>query len=198
MQDDSSPNHARNSRHVPGYCSPARGLVALSTTTCRCYCTKAATPLKEIMKRALACAFFMLTGSFASSQSATIQAATIKVGTTRVVNHVSPRMYASFVEMMAEDVKWGMTAEMVHDRSFEEAPDYLGLPAEWQLEPDERNDNVGAIRFTPTTEEAYPRINAATKAQEHGLKITLAPADNYRHSPRSVTGAPFHSRGRDL
>jgi alpha-N-arabinofuranosidase len=125
---------------------------------------------EEIMKQALA--VFILGASFASAQTATI-----KVDTTRVENHVSPRMYASFVEMMAEDVKWGMTAEMVHDRSFEEAPDYLGLPAEWQLEPDERNDNVGAIRFAQTTEEAYPQTNAATNAQEHALKITLAPGD---------------------
>jgi hypothetical protein len=34
-------------------------------------------------------------------------------------------MYASFVEMMAEDVKRGMTAEMLIDRSFEEPTDYL-------------------------------------------------------------------------
>lgn len=124
-----------------------------------------------------AVAIFMLSASFAAAQPLAIQTATIKVDTSRVENHVSPRMYASFVEMMAEDVKWGLTAEMVHDRSFEEAPDYLGLPAGWQLEPDERNDNVGAIRFAPTTDEAYPRTNAATNTQEHGLKITLAPGD---------------------
>ena len=41
-----SPNHARNSRHVTGYCSPARGFAALSTTKYRHYCTKAATPLE--------------------------------------------------------------------------------------------------------------------------------------------------------
>ena len=127
------------------------------------------------MKHALA--VLILSASLASAQTAANQTATITVDTTRVENHVSPRMYASFVEMMAEDVKWGLTAEMVHDRSFEEAPDYLGLPAGWQLEPDERNDNVGAIRFAQTSDEAYPRTNAATNIQEHGLKITLAPGD---------------------
>ena len=86
-------------------------------------------------------------------------------------------MYASFVEMMAEDVKRGLTAEMLQDRSFEEAPNYLGLPAEWQLEPDERNDNVGAIRFMPTEEEAYPKINRATGAAEHSLRISVHPGD---------------------
>ena len=102
-----------------------------------------------------------------------LETATITVDATKVENHISPRMYASFVEMMAEDVKWGMTAEMVHDRSFEEAPDYLGLPAGWRLEPDERNDNVGAIKFMQSTAEAYPRTNQATGAPEHSLRITL-------------------------
>jgi alpha-N-arabinofuranosidase len=105
------------------------------------------------------------------------QSAAIHVDASRVENHVSLRMYASFVEMMAEDVKWGMTAEMIHDRSFEEAPNYLGLPAAWQLEPDERNDIVGAIRFQPSTDEAYPKVNQATNEPEHSLRITVAPGD---------------------
>jgi alpha-L-arabinofuranosidase len=105
------------------------------------------------------------------------QTATIRVDPSRVLNRVSPRMYGAFAEMMAEDVKWGLTAEMVHDRSFEECPDYLGLPADWHLEPDERNDNGGAIKFEQTTEEAYPKRNAATGAAEHSLRVTLAPKD---------------------
>ncbi len=112
-----------------------------------------------------------------STSIAIAQTATIRVDTSRVENHVSPRMYGAFVEMMAEDVKWGMTAEMVHDRSFEQAPDYLGLPADWRLEPDERNDNVGAIRFAPTTDEAYPRTDTATGVAEHALHVTLTPED---------------------
>jgi alpha-N-arabinofuranosidase len=115
--------------------------------------------------------------SLGTSIGTMAQIATINIDATRVENHVSPRMYASFVEMMAEDVKRGLTAEMLRDRSFEEAPDYLGLPAHWQLEPDERNDNVGAIKFAPTTEEAYPQTNEATGLPEHALRITLAPGD---------------------
>ena len=75
------------------------------------------------------------------------QTATIRVDTAKLENHVSPRMYGAFVEMMAEDVKRGMTAEMLQDRSFEQAADYLGLPAPWQMEPDERNDDAGASNF---------------------------------------------------
>ena len=86
-------------------------------------------------------------------------------------------MYAAFVEMMAEDVKWGMTAEMIHDRSFEEAPNYLGLPAAWQIEPDERNDTAGNVAFAPVTEEAYPKTNQATGQAEHSLRVTVIPHD---------------------
>lgn len=103
--------------------------------------------------------------------------ATVRVDATRVENRVSPRMYAAFTEMMAEDVKRGLTAEMLLDRSFEQPVDYLGLPAHWQLEPDERNDNVGAIRFAQTAEAAYPTTDAATGNANHALRITLAPAD---------------------
>ena len=111
------------------------------------------------------------------ASTACAQKATISIDASRVENRISPRMYAAFVEMMAEDVKRGMTAEMLHDRSFEEGSDYLGLPASWQLEPDERNDNVGAIRFAQTTEEAYPKASLIGGAAEHSLRITLAPGD---------------------
>lgn len=107
----------------------------------------------------------------------TNMSATLRIDASHVVNHVSPRMYAGFVEMMAEDVKRGLTAEMLLDRSFEQPTDYLGLPTHWQLEPDERNDNVGAIRFTQTTEDAYPRSDEASKEPNHALHITLAPGD---------------------
>ncbi len=103
--------------------------------------------------------------------------ASIHIDPGRVLNHISPRMDAAFTEMMAEDVKRGLTAEMLLDRSFEQPTDYLGLPAHWRLEPDERNDNVGAIKFTQTAEEAYPRVDAATKEANHALRVTLAPND---------------------
>jgi alpha-N-arabinofuranosidase len=104
-------------------------------------------------------------------------AATIRIDAGRVENHVSPGMYAAFVEMMAEDVKRGLTAEMLLDRSFEEPADYLGLPAHWRLEPDERNDNGGAIKFVETDDEAYPMTDPATHTPNHSLRITLAPGD---------------------
>ncbi len=103
--------------------------------------------------------------------------ATVHIDATHVDNPVSPRMYAAFTEMMAEDVKRGLTAEMLLDRSFEQPTDYLNLPAHWQLEPDERNDDVSSIRFTQTTDAAYPVTDAATHQPNHSLRVTLAPGD---------------------
>lgn len=103
--------------------------------------------------------------------------ATVQVDATHVENHISPRMYSAFMEVMAEDVKRGLTAEMLLDRSFEQPTDYLGLPAHWQLEPDERNDNVGAIRFAQTTDAAYPVTDTATQKANHSLSVTLTPGD---------------------
>ena len=80
--------------------------------------------------------------------------AEVHVDAARVVNRISPRMYAAFTEMTADNIKRGLTAEMLLDRSFEQPPDTYGLPTHWNLEPDERSDNVGAITFVPTTTEA--------------------------------------------
>ena len=113
--------------------------------------------------------------AYAASGHAQQGAITVNAG--RVENRVSPRMYAAFTEMMAEDVKWGLAAEMIHDRSFEQAPDYLGLPADWQLEPDTRNDNVGAIKFEPVTAESYPGQSMIPGQTLHSLKVTLNPQD---------------------
>ena len=40
------------------------------------------------------------------------QTATVTVDVSRLENRISPRMDATFVEMMAEDVKWGMRAPL--------------------------------------------------------------------------------------
>lgn len=123
------------------------------------------------------------------------ESATIKIDPARVENHVSPNMYAAFVEIMAEGVRRGITAEMLHDRSFEECPDYLGLPAGWRIEPDERNDNDGAIKFEQTTDEAYPTINLATGAREHSLRVTLA-RKNIVDSRRGLSQGSISIRAR--
>ena len=131
--------------------------------------------IPEICKSAVLL-FAALLSSYVRAQR-DARTATIRVDARRVENRVSPRMYAAFVEMMAEDVKRGLTAEMLLDRSFEQPTDHRSLPAHWQLEPDERNDNVGALRFVQTEDEAYVRTDQATGATNYSLKVTLAPED---------------------
>lgn len=117
----------------------------------------------------------------AFAQSATVtklaQSATVTIDASRLENPISPRLYAAFAEIMAEDINRGLTAEMIRDRSFEEAPNYLGLPAGWQIEPDTRNDNGGSIKFAQSMDEAYPKVNRATGAADHSLRVTLPRGD---------------------
>ncbi len=123
---------------------------------------------------AICFASFLTSCAYAQHEGST---AIVHVDASRVVNQISPRMYAGFTEMMAEDIKRGLTAEMLLDRSFEEPADTYGLPAHWNLEPDERNDNVGAIKFLPVASDAYPALDMVTHQHNHALQVTLAPGD---------------------
>lgn len=123
---------------------------------------------------AIAC---FLSESGARGQTGQGASATVKIDVTRIIGHEDPDLFGAFMELMAWDVKYGLYAEMLHDRSFEESTDPLNLPRAWNLEPDERNDNVGAIRFAQTTEEAYPSTNAATGRPEHSLRVTVTAPD---------------------
>jgi hypothetical protein len=52
-------------------------------------------------------------------------------------------LYGQFDEFMFEGVKRGLTAELIRDRSFEEGPIAVGLPRNWERDPDDRNDDPG-------------------------------------------------------
>jgi len=49
-------------------------------------------------------------------------AATIEIDASRVEGRISPLLYGQFVEFMFEGVKYGLHAELIRDRGFEEAP----------------------------------------------------------------------------
>ena len=57
---------------------------------------------------------------------------------------------------MFEGVKYGLHAEMIRDRGFEEAPDSTGLSRHWQRYPDDRNDDY-AMSLRHDADVAYPR-----------------------------------------
>src|SRR5215213_6377173 len=67
------------------------------------------------------------------------RAASIRVDARRVENRISPLLYGQFLEFMYEGMKFGLHAELLRDRGFEEAPDALSLPRDWERYPDDRN-----------------------------------------------------------
>src|SRR3984893_12859923 len=69
--------------------------------------------------------------------------ASIDIDVDRVEGQISPVLYGQFDEFMFEGVKRGLTAELIRDRSFDEAPNAIGLPRYWEREPDDRNDDPG-------------------------------------------------------
>jgi alpha-N-arabinofuranosidase len=67
------------------------------------------------------------------------------VDAARVEGRIDPRLYGQFVEYMFEGVKGGLSAELLRDRGFEEAPSAIGLSRHWERYPDDRNDAYGLI-----------------------------------------------------
>ena len=54
--------------------------------------------------------------------------ATVAIDAATVANRISPRLYGQFAEFMFENIKFGLHAELLHDRGFEEAASVIGLP----------------------------------------------------------------------
>ena len=69
--------------------------------------------------------------------------ATVAIDAATVENHISPRLYGQFAEFMYENIKFGLHAELLRDRGFEEPANAIGLPRYWERDPDDRNDDPG-------------------------------------------------------
>jgi alpha-L-arabinofuranosidase len=68
-------------------------------------------------------------------------AVSVRVDATKVANTISPQLYGHFVEFMFEGIKFGLHAELLKNRGFEEAANVAGLPRYWEREPNDRNDD---------------------------------------------------------
>jgi alpha-N-arabinofuranosidase len=94
--------------------------------------------------RGLSCAalglFLACATPIARAQSKT---ARITIDAAQVEGRIDPRLYGHFLEFMFEGVKGGLSAELVRNRGFEEAPDNIGLSRHWERYPDDRNDDYG-------------------------------------------------------
>jgi alpha-N-arabinofuranosidase len=106
--------------------------------------------------------------------------ATVRIDAGQVVGEISPLLYGQFAEFMFEGVKGGLHAELLRDRSFEEAPNVLGLPRHWERYPDDRNDDFG-LRFAWDASHSYPGRAAEDGGREHSLRVDAGPGVIRRH-----------------
>ena len=98
--------------------------------------------------------------------------AAVHVDAGRVENRISPTLYGHFVEFMFEGVKFGLHAEMLRNRGFDEPASAVGLPRHWEREPDERNDSD--IHFRWDESVSYPPGRKPDpERMEHSLGLDL-------------------------
>jgi alpha-L-arabinofuranosidase len=115
----------------------------------------------------------------------------IAIDATTVENRISPRLYGQFAEFMFENIKFGLHAELLRNRGFEEAANAIGLPRDWEQDPDTRNDDP--IRFLWDETVAYPPKRANRPQQvEHSLRIDLPSEDGQRRGIRQ-SGVPVRA-----
>jgi hypothetical protein len=79
-----------------------------------------------------AAGWFLLATTLSGQTAGT---AAVRVDAGRVENRISPTLYGHFAEFMFEGVKFGLHAELLRDRGFEEPANTVGLPRHWERSP---------------------------------------------------------------
>lgn len=120
-------------------------------------------------------------GSHLLASSSAAQQATIAIDASKVEGRISPLLYGQFLEFMFEGIKGGLHAELIRNRSFEEAPNAIGLSRDWERYPDDRNDDYGlAFHWDETV--AYPNTKKADGIiNGHSQRLLLTPGVIDRH-----------------
>jgi alpha-N-arabinofuranosidase len=143
------------------------------------------------------CGFYLTRPALGAQDQRDPAVATVEIDADRVEGQISPVLYGQFDEFMFEGVKRGLTAELIRDRSFDEAPNAIGLPRYWEREPDDRNDDPG-LHFHWDDAVYYPtRHEFMTERTEHSLLVDLAEDDGQRRGIRQGgipirQGLPYH------
>jgi len=115
--------------------------------------------------------------STATSQT---ERAEILIDANQTVGKISPLLYGQFLEHMFEGIKFGLHAELLRNRSFEESPNAIGLSRYWERYPDDRNDDY-ALKFEWDSSSAYPERQTPGLTPEHSLRVETAPGVIARH-----------------
>jgi alpha-L-arabinofuranosidase len=140
---------------------------------------KRATPTSIIAILALFLLYICANAQVAPRASR-IAPATIVINVDRVEGRISPLLYGQFDEFMFEGVKRGLTAELLRDRGFDQAPNAIGLPRDWQRDPDDRNDDP-VLHFHWDDSVFYPaRTDFIDSPTQHSLRIDLTHDDGQR------------------
>ena len=114
----------------------------------------------------------------------------ITIDASRVENRISPRLYGQFAEFMYENIKFGLHAELLRNRGFEEPANAIGLPRHWERYPDDRNDDP-AMKFRWDDSIAYPpKRSFVHEAIEHSLRVDLTVRDGQQRGIRQ-SGIPI-------
>jgi alpha-N-arabinofuranosidase len=121
-------------------------------------------------------------------------AATIEIDAGTVEGRISPLLYGQFIEFMFEGIKGGLHAELIRNRSFEEAPNAIGVSRYWERYPDDRIDDY-AISFGWADGTAYPNAPSEGVVKGHSLQVQLRPGIVARHGVYQA-GVPVR-RGLD-
>jgi alpha-L-arabinofuranosidase len=104
----------------------------------------------------------------------------IEIDAARAEGRISPLLYGQFIEFMFEGVKRGLQAELIRDRSFEEAG-ATGLARYWERYPDDRNDDYG-ISFGWDAAAAYSNpAHLDETVTPHSLRVQVSPGVVLRH-----------------
>ena len=169
-----------------------RELCALRPVSCRCY---------PAIIRSRTVSLLLIVGVLTAAASVSLAeksaTASITIQGDNVEGHLSPLLYGQFDEFMFEGVKFGLHAEMIRDRSFEDAPNAIGLPRYWERDPDDRNDD-SASHFHWDDSVSYPSSRGFTsESVEHSLRVSIDNDDGQRRGIRQGgfpvrQGLPYH------
>jgi alpha-N-arabinofuranosidase len=110
--------------------------------------------------------------------------ASVRIDATRVANRLNPQLYGHFIEYMFEGIKFGLHAELLENRGFEEAANAGGLPRDWEREPNDRNDDRETT-FARDAEVAYTAQPTPFPADASAHSLRLAIKARY-DGPRGV------------
>lgn len=107
--------------------------------------------------------------------------AEIAIDASSIDGQISPLLYGQFLEFMFEGIKYGLHAELLRNRGFEEQGRPNGLPRFWERYPDDRDDDY-AMAAERDDHGRYPHIEPSEGTTGgHSLRVQLKPGVVVRH-----------------